>query len=214
MSSDTRYALAPLGRRAGAWALDATLGVLLAACFVNATGGRRDLSTLGHLLAFKSVNGQAGRQLSAAMNASSGLSVLRPIAGLLAILTVITLSMVAYRVVTTAMWGAGLGKALFGLKIVVDTTGETGAETPSWARSWKRWAVPLGPGLIPLPATGLLAFAPALRDERRRGLHDRAAGTIVIDVRSPLPDPAKATTQSAAVITGSDQDFFVSQTPG
>jgi uncharacterized RDD family membrane protein YckC len=214
MSPDTRYPLAPLGRRAGAWALDATLGVLIAAAFVESTGGRHDVSTLWHLLAFKSVNGQAGQQLSAAMNPSSGPSALRPIAGLLVILTVITIAMVAYRVVTTALWGAGLGKALFGLKIVVDTPGEAGAETPSWARSWKRWAVPLGPGLIPLPATGLLAFAPALRDQRRRGLHDRAAGTIVIDVRSPLPDPAKPADPSAVMTATSNQDFFVTRSPG
>jgi hypothetical protein len=41
-------------------------------------------------------------------------------------------------------------------------------------------------GLIPLPATGLLAYLPAFRDSRRRGLHDRAAGTVVIDTRAPL----------------------------
>lgn len=209
MTGDIGYALAPLGRRAGAWLIDASLGALLAICFVKATGGEGDLMAIWHLLAFKSVNGQAGRQLSAAMNpASASLAALGPLAGLLAILAVIALAGVAYRVVTTAKWGAGLGKTLLGLQIVVDQPGEPGEPgvvVPGWARSWKRWAVPQAPGLIPLPATGLLAYLPAVRDPRRRGLHDRAAGTIVIDIRSPLPGPA----QPPRLLAPANQDFYV-----
>jgi uncharacterized RDD family membrane protein YckC len=206
MTSTTGYPLAPLGRRAGAWLLDAGLGVLLAAGFVTLAGGGHDVSTVWHLIAFKSVNGRAGRQLSAAMHPTAGnLAVLRPILGLLAILTVITAATVAYRVVTTAKWGAGLGKTLLGLKVVIDTPDQSGTETPGWARAWKRWAVPMAPGLIPLPATGLLAYAPAVRDHRRRGLHDRAAGTIVIDIRSPLPSAPPAQRLAAA-----DEGFYAS----
>jgi uncharacterized RDD family membrane protein YckC len=202
----TRYALAPLGRRVCAWLLDAALGLLLAACFVKVAGGEHDVSTVWHLMAFKSVGGQTGRELSAAMNPTSpSLSVLKPLAGLLAILTVISAVMVAYRVVTTAKWGAGIGKSLLGLRIVVEHPTESGTDTPGWARSWKRWAVPLAPGLIPLPATGLLAYLPAFRDDRRRGLHDRAAGTIVIDVRSPLPN-TEVSTPTRAVAS---DEFFV-----
>jgi uncharacterized RDD family membrane protein YckC len=209
MTSTTGYPLAPLGRRASAWLLDACLGVLLAAGFVKLAGGEHDVSTVWHLIAFKSVNGRAGRQLSAAMHPTVGnLGVLRPILGLLAILTVITAATVAYRVVTTAKWGAGLGKTLLGLKVVIDTPDHTGSATPGWARAWKRWAVPMAPGLIPLPATGLLAYAPALRDRHRRGLHDRAAGTIVIDVRSPLPSAPPAQRLAAA-----DGGFYVSTAP-
>lgn len=184
MTGEPGYALAPLGRRAGAWLLDAGLGGLLAACFVDAAGGQTDLRTCWHLLAFKSVNGEAGRQLSAAMHPTAGgLAALGPLARLFVILLVITVAGVGYRVVTTAKWGAGLGKALLGLQIVVERADGKGVEVPGWARSWKRWAVPQAPGLIPLPATGLLAYLPAARDPRRRGLHDRAAGTIVIDTR-------------------------------
>jgi uncharacterized RDD family membrane protein YckC len=188
MVDSTGYELAPLGRRVAAWSLDAALGTLLAACFVDAVGGGTDLHEVGHVLTFKSLNGPAGRQLAAAMHpTSSNLSALDPLARLLAILMVIAIAAVAYRVVTTAKWGAGLGKTLLGLRVVADRPDAPSAAPPGWARSWKRWGVPQLPGLIPLPATGLLAYLPALHDSRRRGLHDRAAGTIVIDTRRLSP---------------------------
>jgi hypothetical protein len=178
------HALAPLPRRVLAWIFDALLGLGLAVCFASLVGGTGDLGALWHLLAFKSVNGATGQRLSAAMHPGQ-LSALRPILGLLAILTVIAVASVAYRVITTALWGAGIGKSLFGVQIVVDQPSTATPAVPGWARSWKRWVVPQAPGLIPLPATGLLAYLPAFRDPRRRGLHDRAAGTVVIDVRAP-----------------------------
>jgi uncharacterized RDD family membrane protein YckC len=210
MTSDSGHVFAPLGRRVCAWLFDAGLGVLLAAGFVKVTGGEHDLSTIWHLLAFKSVGGQTGHDLSAAMNPTSPqLSVLKPILGLLVILTVITLATVAYRVVTIAKWGAGPGKVLLGLRVVVDhpdPADQAEAEAPGWARSWKRWAVPLAPGLLPLPATGLLAYLPAFRDHRRRGLHDRAAGTIVVDVRT-RPAPPRP-----QVLAPASDEFYVTMT--
>lgn len=189
--------LAPLGRRTCAWLIDAAIGGMLAAGFVEIAGGANDARTLWHLIAFKSINGQTGHQLSNALSLTDPQpSALRPLLGLLVILTVIAAVGVAYRVVTTAMWGAGIGKALLGLCIVMDRADGTPAETPSWGRAWARWAVPQGPGLIPLPATGLLAYLPAFRDSRRRGLHDRAAGTVVVDVRSrrtPIAMTGRAT---------------------
>jgi hypothetical protein len=185
------HGLAPWPRRVLSWVFDAALGLGLAACFASLVGAGGDLRTLWHLLTFKSFTGQAGRQLSAAMHPGQ-LSALRPILGLIAILIAIAAASVAYRVVTTALWGAGLGKALFGLQIVVDEPGGTGPCVPGWARSWKRWVVPQVPGLLPLPATGLLAYLPAFRDARRRGLHDRAAGTVVIDTRAPVHTTRKA----------------------
>jgi uncharacterized RDD family membrane protein YckC len=206
VTSASGYELAPLGRRAGAWLFDAALGLVLAVGFVKVAGGTRDVSTLWHLVAFKSVNGQTGHQLSAAMNpATAGLAALKPIAGLIVILCVIAAAGVGYRVVTTAIWGAGIGKTILGLKVVVDTHDEFATAAPGWARSWKRWAVPQAPGLIPLPATGLLAFLPALRDSQRRGLHDRAAGTIVVDVRSTQSGPQQPAQQLA-----SSDEFYVS----
>jgi uncharacterized RDD family membrane protein YckC len=102
-------------------------------------------------------------------------------------MTVLAVVAAGYRVITTARWGAGIGKLLLGLRVVVDRGTATTAELPGWGRSWRRWVVPQGPGLIPLPATGLLAYAPALRDPRRRGLHDRVAGTVVVDINPNEP---------------------------
>jgi hypothetical protein len=181
------YPLAPLGRRVAAWLIDAGLGAVLALGFVELAGGGSDLTAMWHAAAFKSVTGKAGHDLSAAMNpATAGWSTLEPIIPLLAILLAVTLGAVGYRVVTTAKWGAGIGKAALGLRVIADIATEAEPELPGWKRSWKRWAVPQVPGLIPLPATGLLAYLPAFRDTRRRGLHDRAAGTVVIDIRTPI----------------------------
>jgi uncharacterized RDD family membrane protein YckC len=201
VTSQTRYALAPLRRRSCAWLIDATLGLLLAAGLALVAGGRGDVSTLWHMVAFKSANGQVGRQLSAAANPGSpDLTALKPLLGLLALLLIFVAAGIAYRVVTTALWGAGVGKMVLGLQIVVDSQTVTRGDIPDWGRSWRRWAVPQATGLIPLPATGMIAFLPAFRDSRRRGLHDRAAGTVVIDVRSPLPSaPAPVPAYEASV---------------
>ena len=164
--------------------MDVVLGCAAAVAFAAAAGGAHDVSTLAHLVTFKSVNGDAGRRLSQALHpGNSNLAAIRPILGLLFILTVTAVGAVAYRVVTTALWGAGLGKWLLGLRVVIDDGPATTTQPPGWGRSWRRWLIPQGTGLIPLPATGLIAYLPALRDSRRRGLHDRAAGTLVIDVR-------------------------------
>jgi uncharacterized RDD family membrane protein YckC len=202
MSRYDGHALAPLGRRVAAWTFDAVVGLALAVGLLSITGVAGDLGSLWHLFAFKSVNGKAGHQLSAAMHPGPNeLAALRPIAVLLIALAVIAVVGVAYRVVTTAAWGQGLGKLLFGLKVVVDEPSEVGPVVPGWRRSLKRWAVPQAPGLIPLPATGLLAYLPAMRDPRRRGLHDRAAGTVVIDTRAPFVDARVADWSDTAIAT-------------
>jgi hypothetical protein len=188
------YPLAPLGRRSAAWLIDAAIGGVLGYLFVRLCGGLGDVKTIWHAVTFKSVNGKAGHQLSQAMHpGAAGVSALKPIVGLLLIMTVLAVVGVAYRVVTTARWGAGIGKYLLGLRIVVDRGTATADERPSWGQAWRRWVVPQGPGLIPLPATGLLAYLPAFKDARRRGLHDRVAGTVVIDVTASAPVAVTAT---------------------
>jgi uncharacterized RDD family membrane protein YckC len=180
-----------LGRRAGAWCIDVLLGALLALIVSELVLGRAAWSTLAHLVLFKSLTGRAGSALSAVFGGGSGrggvAADLRPllaVAGVLLVVTALALGAAAYRVVTMAVWGRGLGKAALGLRVVVDAPGQP---RPGWARSWRRWAAPQLPGLLPLPGTGLLAFLPALRDPRRRGLHDRFAGTVVVDVRRREP---------------------------
>lgn len=81
-------------------------------------------------------------------------------------------------VVPTAIWGRTFGKALLGLR-VVDPDDE---QPPGWARAFGRWVL-LG-GALAVPVVGVPAFAlvvgAGLLDRRRRGLHDRLAGTVVV----------------------------------
>jgi len=84
----------------------------------------------------------------------------------------------AYTIVPTAMWGQTLGKVAVGTRVVADSDGSL----PGWRRSTIRWAVP---GLLGrLPYIGILVSlvvtASLVLDARRRGLHDKAADTIVV----------------------------------
>ncbi|MCU1487540.1 MAG: hypothetical protein JWN67_4286 [Actinomycetia bacterium] len=93
-----------------------------------------------------------------------------------------------YVIGTTAIWGQQLGKLVIGIRIVDERTGHP----PTWLRAVFRWVVPSvpflwaiqGPWLVPV--LGLLwsvvVYAPILGADRR-GLHDRAAGTIVVRAR-------------------------------
>lgn len=84
----------------------------------------------------------------------------------------------AYTIGPTAIWGQTLGKVAVGTRVVTDADGSL----PGWRRSTIRWAVP---GLLGrLPYIGILislaVTASLVLDPRRRGLHDKAAGTIVV----------------------------------
>jgi len=83
-----------------------------------------------------------------------------------------------YTVVPTALWGQTLGKVAVGSRVVTEADGSP----PGWRRSAIRWALP---GLVGrLPYVGVVVSvavtASLLLDPRRRGLHDKAAGTIVV----------------------------------
>ncbi len=82
------------------------------------------------------------------------------------------------------------GKYLLGLK-AVHADGRGMMFAGSALRSWPWWLTgaigALAPSLI--PAVGILclfALAPILWDERRRGLHDRMAGTVVVHRESRM----------------------------
>jgi uncharacterized RDD family membrane protein YckC len=85
-----------------------------------------------------------------------------------------------YTIVPTALWGQTLGKIAVGTRVVVEEDGSL----PGWRRSAVRWALPGVAGR--LPYIGLLVslgiMASLVLDRRRRGLHDRLAGTIVVRV--------------------------------
>jgi len=86
----------------------------------------------------------------------------------------------AYTIVPTALWGQTAGKLAVGTRVVVEADGSL----PGLRRSAVRWFV--SEGVARLPYLGLLislaVVGSVLLDGRRRGLHDKAAGTIVIRV--------------------------------
>jgi uncharacterized RDD family membrane protein YckC len=83
----------------------------------------------------------------------------------------------AYRVVATARTGRTVGKWLLGIA-VVDAADPR--RNPSLTQSVRRFLVPQVAGLVPLPLTGWAPYVWILRDPQRRGLHDKAAGTLVV----------------------------------
>jgi uncharacterized RDD family membrane protein YckC len=85
-----------------------------------------------------------------------------------------------YTVVPTALWGQTLGKIAVGTRVVAEADGSL----PGWRRSAVRWAVPGFIGRLPVVGlwVSMAVMASLVLDPRRRGLHDRAAGTIVVKV--------------------------------
>ena len=87
-----------------------------------------------------------------------------------------------YEFVMIAMWGRTVGKFAVGTQVVrVDTGGPV-----LWSSSAIRALIPLAAGVIPSIglALNMIVYATALWHPRRQGFHDRAAGTIVIAVRT------------------------------
>lgn len=107
--------------------------------------------------------------------------------------------LVANGVVLVATTGRTVGMHVLDLRIVDAIDGRS----PGWLRSTVRFGVLAGPGVIlaalgPLAGPGLdqvlrgvanlwlvVCVAPILVDPYRRGLHDRAAATLVVVARSP-----------------------------
>ncbi len=85
-----------------------------------------------------------------------------------------------YTVVPTALWGQTLGKIAVGSRVVAEEDGSL----PGWRRATIRWAVPGVVGRLPYVGlwVSLAVMASLVFDPRRRGLHDRMAGTIVVRV--------------------------------
>ena len=85
-----------------------------------------------------------------------------------------------YTIVPTALWGQTLGKIAVGSRVVAEDDGSL----PGWRRAALRWALPGVVGRLPLVGlwVGLAIMASLVWDPRRRGLHDRLAGTVVVRV--------------------------------
>ncbi len=82
-----------------------------------------------------------------------------------------------YSVALIALWGQTLGMMLLRIRVVRRETGRP----PDWGRALVRFAVPAVMGIVPL--LGMLAYAWMLWDPLRQGLHDKAAGTLVVVLR-------------------------------
>jgi uncharacterized RDD family membrane protein YckC len=94
----------------------------------------------------------------------------------------ITLEVISgvYYVVPTARRGQTLGKMVARTKVVDIDRGEI----PTWTASFIRWAIPAAVGSIPVVGLAVVVvYAWLLWDRRNQGLHDKAARTIVLDVR-------------------------------
>lgn len=83
-----------------------------------------------------------------------------------------------YTIAPTALWGQTAGKVAVGTRVVAEADGSL----PGWRRSAIRWAVPGFLGRLPYVGilVSLVVTGSLLLDPRRRGLHDKAAGTIVV----------------------------------
>lgn len=94
-----------------------------------------------------------------------------------------------YTIVPTALWGQTPGKIAVGSRVVAEEDGSL----PGWRRAALRWALPGAFGRLPHVGlwVSLAVMASLVVDPRRRGLHDRVAGTIVVKVpRVPRPPAA------------------------
>ena len=91
---------------------------------------------------------------------------------------IIVVMVVAYQTLLVSRRGATIGKAALGLRVVRVDDGTI----PAWDRSLIRALVPQGAGAVPVIGLALVTavYGAALFDQRRRGIHDLAAGTRVI----------------------------------
>lgn len=83
-----------------------------------------------------------------------------------------------YNTVAIAVWGMTLGKRIVGLKVV--NRGDGGPV--SWTYSSVRALVPTVVQLVPVigPGLAIVVYLRAVFHPLRQGLHDAAAGTIVV----------------------------------
>jgi uncharacterized RDD family membrane protein YckC len=88
----------------------------------------------------------------------------------------------AYEVTLVALWGQTLGKRIVGIRVI----GPDG-QPPGWGRSLRRWLVPFALGMMPFIGwlLGMAAFLRAAIVDDRRGFHDLAAGTAVLQDPPP-----------------------------
>jgi len=186
---------APL-RRATAWLIDVGLFGLPALAVMTLVGGSDLLRSLWRLLVTKQGSSGPLPQLSPThLHFGSHLSHL-PLEAIEVAAVALTAicCWVAYRVGMTAWRGMTVGKWLCRIRVVCQ---EDWQRPPSVSRAFARWMVPQAAGILPMPGTGMLAYAWLLKDHHRQGAHDKAARTVVVRVPVRVTSPWAATTIAA-----------------
>ena len=84
-----------------------------------------------------------------------------------------------YQVGAIAIWGVTAGKALSGIKVVAEESGDV----PGWGPAFVRWLVAEGAILVPYVGWILLAlvYLSPLWDRRLQSWADKAARTLVVN---------------------------------
>jgi uncharacterized RDD family membrane protein YckC len=91
------------------------------------------------------------------------------------------------------MRGASVGKKLCGIAVISYpcakdsiSAGQAAPRGTSLKQALRRLTPGLVLGMVPVPGTGFVGYLTALFDTNGRGLHDKAAGTMVVVTRQPL----------------------------
>lgn len=113
-----------------------------------------------------------------------------------------TVVIASYQVITIACWGRTIGKTVVGTRVVAAVD----HSTPGWRRAALRWAVVSGPLFVAVwlqrgigqwigPIVGdvwmIVVYVGVLRHPLRQGLHDRVAGTLVVEDINGEPTAAR-----------------------
>ena len=135
-----------------------------------------DIAVAGWVLAIAAIEID-GRLLGGDVFAQQPLSAVTPDGTRLAVITALVLA--ATEILPTAFWGRTPGKALLGMRCVdIDTGGPPGLIRSVFRglllHAWV--AIPVVGWVLPVAIVATTVLAPS-----GRGLHDRLAGTIVVD---------------------------------
>lgn len=164
---------APLPRRVLAYLIDVSVCVAPFMLIALIAAGAQMRGALLDMLMFKRVDEKAFG-LDAETIAAGNFP--WRVGGVLLVLIAGAGCWTAYRVVLTGRYGTSIGKRVMSLRVVdVESGAVIGVK-----RAWKRWAPNQVLGLLPVPGSGMVSYVAALTDKRRRGLHDRAAASMVI----------------------------------
>ena len=169
--------LAQPWRRVVAWVVDVAPFVLLGMAAVVVVQGTTVRHGIEHALLTKDVDTKAlGLPEVSLSQPPTGAQIVQ-LGALVGAVLLVFAGWVAYRVLLVAFTGQTAGKWLLGIA-VVDATDPR--RNPSIGQAFKRWLVPQGAGLVPLPMTGMAPYLWVLRDARNQGGHDLAARTLVV----------------------------------